>query len=549
MNKTGFFILTLMLGFTFTIANAQNLVLNGDLELWDNTTTPTDWDKAENITQNTDVVHGGTYSAMHTSADGTQDLQQDLTGIVSGTNYTIRYYYYDNDPMARTRIWSYWMSGDEYLDDNEAELRPNEYSTDNPEWIMYEYTLNAPATADGFRFEVRVYKQDGQSGGSVYYDDFLFEVAGIAPEPTNYPTGFVAEASGLTINLTWMDAVGEQLPSGYLILASDNSQIDPPVDGIPVEDDSDMSDGHGALNIPFGVETCSFGNLQPDMTYYFVIYPYTNGGANIDYKTDGTAPSASALTSNVIILNYENFNDTTLGDWMQYSVVGNDQVWYAQEKYGVDNSPNAKMTGYAGAPLENDDWLISPVLQAAESYKPLLEFWSATKYDGPEMLIKVSTDYDGSSDPYQAAWTEVTALLSPGNWEWTFSGTIDLSEIVQDQQPFYVAFQYLSTDAEAATWEVDEILISAEAQTGIEQVENPVMVSCYPNPVDEILNIKANTNDKLEIKLYDMSGKLMRLLKYSENAVDLSDLDAGMYFVVIHNIKTKKEEYHKILLK
>jgi len=110
-----------------TTTQAQEIMLNGDLELWDDPTNPTSWTKAENISQETGTVHGGTYSAGHTSADGTKDFQQDIAGIVGGNNYTISYYYYDNDDMARTRIWAYWLNGTTTLDDNEEELRSNNY--------------------------------------------------------------------------------------------------------------------------------------------------------------------------------------------------------------------------------------------------------------------------------------------------------------------------------------------------------------------------------------------------------------------------------------
>ena len=40
------------------ISHAQNLVLNGDLELWDDPENPTDWNKAESISQEITPVQG-----------------------------------------------------------------------------------------------------------------------------------------------------------------------------------------------------------------------------------------------------------------------------------------------------------------------------------------------------------------------------------------------------------------------------------------------------------------------------------------------------------
>jgi len=80
-------IVVIMFGLSNIVA-AQELVTNGDLEAWDNTTTPTSWDKAENITQETTIVHGDTYSAKQQA--GTSDLMQNVSGIVGGESYTIR---------------------------------------------------------------------------------------------------------------------------------------------------------------------------------------------------------------------------------------------------------------------------------------------------------------------------------------------------------------------------------------------------------------------------------------------------------------------------
>ncbi len=532
-----------------TFLYAQNLVLNGDLESWEDQTTPTDWEIIDNISQATFPVHGGTYSARHTSAETTQKFRQDVTGVQEGLNYTIKYYYFDNDPLARTRIYAYWMNGDNYLDENAAELRPNVYSTDQDDWMEFNVTLTAPPTADGFRYDVRVYKQDNTWGGSVFYDDFSFMPAEILPEPTNYPVDFEAIAAGLNANISWTDAVGEQLPTAYLILGSTSQQIDPPVDGTPVDDDPDLSDDSGAINIPFGQEAYTFTNLTPQDTYFFVIYPYTNGGQDIDYKTDGTAPTAEVTISDVIVLNYENFNDTTLGSWMQYSVVGPEQYWYVQEKYGVDNSPQAKMSGYSGGPIDNDDWLISPEINNPDAKNPTLEFWTATNYNGPVLKAMISTDYDGSGDPYTATWTELSAQLSGGNWDWVYSGVIDLSPFIEITQ-FYIAFNYTSTSAEAATWEVDEILITGEPDVGVQESEDIGKFVIYPNPSDGTVFIIGDISNISFVSIYSVDGKIIQSSAVQDKGMlDLSALEKGLYFIKISDSEGYLLSVQKVFLR
>ena len=116
------------------------------------------------------------------------------------------------------------------------------------------------------------------------------------PEPSNHCTNFTA-ANGTDpktqITLSWTDATGSIIPDGYLIKAAtgDYSNIVNPVDGTA------ENDGTYVKNIAAGVQTATFSNLNSSTTYYFKIFPYTNSGTNINYKTDGTIPQISWTTA------------------------------------------------------------------------------------------------------------------------------------------------------------------------------------------------------------------------------------------------------------
>lgn len=127
-----------------------------------------------------------------------------------------------------------------------------------------------------------------------------------APEPTNHVTGFTAgTATTSTIPLTWTDATGGTLPENYLIKASSVSYaaIADPVDGVP------ETDGALVQNVAQGVQAFTFINLNQGTPYYFKIYPYTNSGTSIDYKTTAPVPTATATTiASSALLLYEDFN-------------------------------------------------------------------------------------------------------------------------------------------------------------------------------------------------------------------------------------------------
>lgn len=151
-----------------------NLVANPGFEDWTDALAAS-WDNATyntGVTKSTNIKHGGSNSAMHTAptASGNFKIQQEVS-VEGGKTYKISYWFLDNDANAKSRIWSTWLATGSVLTDNKTELQPGTYSTDNAEWQQVTFQIQAPATADKFRFEVRTYK-DNAGGGFVYYDDF-----------------------------------------------------------------------------------------------------------------------------------------------------------------------------------------------------------------------------------------------------------------------------------------------------------------------------------------------------------------------------------------
>jgi len=109
-------------------------------------------------------------------------------------------------------------------------------------------------------------------------------------EPSNHVTNF---STGREITITWTDAVtGSQAPDGYLIKMSSSSyaSISDPVDG------TFESTSNTKKYVSYGVQTATMSPLSGSSTYYIKIFPYTNSGANIDYKTD--SPEQVTITLN-----------------------------------------------------------------------------------------------------------------------------------------------------------------------------------------------------------------------------------------------------------
>lgn len=124
----------------------------------------------------------------------------------------------------------------------------------------------------------------------------------------------------------------------------------------------------------------------------------------------------------------------------------------------------AKMSGYeSGTNNANEDWLISGAISLAGKTGVKLSFREAINYitSIEDAKVLISTNYTGNGDPSSATWDEVTGFTrSPGN-SWTFvdSGEVPLTQY--EGQTIYIAFKYVSSASDGATWEVGRVLLTA----------------------------------------------------------------------------------------
>ncbi len=395
------------------------------------------------------------------------------------------------------------------------------------------------------------FKQQSTASGQVCIDDIIWTEysSGPLPEPTNYPTNFVAASSPFTISLSWVDAVGSQLPTAYLIRGSASDNIGLPVDGVPVPDDPDLADGSGALNILPGVQGCTFTNLPGNTPYYFKIFPYTNSGSIINYKTDGVPPAADATTPNISIINSENFNSGNFGAWASMTVAG-DTSWIIDMTHGVGGTPCAKSSGYyGGASHITEMWLFSPAMNFNQYSGESLNFQTAKNYTGPALEVLVSNDFNGTGNPNNFTWTPLTATLSAGGWAWTPSGNIDISAIMGSN--VYVAFKFTSTDTESATWEVDDIVILGVSSVGIPETKENQGFTLAPNPSDGNFRLVFGDNSLKEIRILSVIGTELHRFNTSqyEHGINLTELPSGIYFIQVIKAESDKPELKKMVIR
>lgn len=456
------------------------------------------------------------------------------------------------DPNSETDVFQFTLGGstgawtlfDEvkggYLyasSSSSNQLKTQANNNANGEWSIVfnaDGTAEVVAQGDNTRNNMRFNPNNGTPLFSCYAETSsvdtrvsFYKAGGSSqsdPEPTNYPTNFAGEPNGVDVTLTWTDATGAQLPAKYLVVAS-TGNIPVPTDGEPVPD------GTLAKNVAYGVQTVTFSGLQGGVSYHFAIFPYTNSGANIDYKTDGNYPTVTAITEEIYNLLYEEFEED-LGSFFAYNAYG-EQVWHQATYQG---NGYAQMNGYAdGASHQNEDWLIgyveiSPNMVFNEVW---LEFKTAMKYEGDQLRVALSSDYDGDSEPGEFEWVDLTDAFdySAGNYEWVESGKVDITGMIPNYPcSFYVAFIYTSSDEMAASWEVDDVKVTGTNVNAVNEVEMSA-ISLYPNPASE--QVTCTLDDDAEVSIFDMTGRMVSVseCKAGQAQLGVSELESGVYFV------------------
>jgi hypothetical protein len=213
-----------------------------------------------------------------------------------------------------------------------------------------------------------------------------------------------------------------------------------------------------------------------------------------------------------------------LGVMTTQSVVGS-QEWYWDD-YGY-----AKVSGYSGGQVANEDWLVTPMLDLAGNYQTVsLVFDEAINYAGTiedQQEVYVSTDYAG--DASTATWTKLTVTNRPVGDSWTFVTVdpISLNDYIGEAS-VYIGFKYTSTDTEAATWEVDDVTVEV-TEVGIAGA-NVKDLTIYPNPAQNEVFVSGIEHIS-NVEIISLDGKVVMSETTDNNRIDVSSVEGGMYII------------------
>ena len=507
MKKVLLFLLTSF--FSFGAINAQNLLLNGGFENWDDATHPTSWNKVATTSKETTIKHGGDYSVKH--VEGKKEAFGQTFAVTPEKTYKFTVWFYvNNGDGNNARIWcNYIGDSGTYYNADEVVSGPGgtcstcylNYKKANDEWHKYEAIVTIPDTISSFYYELRAYG----SSATVYWDDLVVEE--YTPTGTltlTSPNGGETYDAGDEVTLTWTSSEVDNVKFEVLSDEGWDSFIEGPV-----------SAALGELLITIPPNTWDWDGYKIRVVDYTV--------ASINDESDATF----TINGHDTELLGEDFSSGNLGDFEAVSLSG-DQVWTV-----LKGKSYAKMSGYVKGYHANEDWLISPAINLEQTTDEILEFYTAAEESkGAKVIsVKYSTDYDGQGDPSPATWTEFdTYALSPGSWEWTFSGYLDLSSMSGD---LYVAFIYTSTNTEGKTWKVTDIFVSGiNDQASAVAVIDEKQVKILPNPLGSVMNISTD-KEVASVVFFNMVGQIANKAFVVNNTVSTANLTNGMYIVQI----------------
>lgn len=173
--------------------------------------------------------------------------------------------------------------------------------------------------------------------------------------------------------------------------------------------------------------------------------------------------TVTAQTTTVLdqtLLTQDSFNTFT-----PVSVTGF-QSWYFLAPYG------AVCNGYSGGQsFENEDWLISPVMNLSQMDNVQLTF-EHTRGNTAVMNVGVSQGWykafataSYTGNPATTQWTELTPLNQnlTTAWEFISSGALVIPDAAKSQNS-RIAFRYISSAAQSAMWEIKNMKVTGEPE-------------------------------------------------------------------------------------
>ncbi len=375
------------------------------------------------------------------------------------------------------------------------------------------------------------------------------------PEPTNHVTSFTVTVNGYDqIDLTWTENDGTQAPAGYLIKASTSDNITNPTDSTAVSDNSTIGSNSGAKNISHGTISYEWIELDAETDYYFKIYPYTNSGSDIDYKTDGTIPNGNATTG--VEPAAPTAEDLYITEVCGDGVDGtNDDDGFMEIYNNSDHAislRNVKARYYNTNPNDPSQIVVLSGEIASGTFVIITQ--NETNFNSEYSIIPDFSGsnfyFNGGDDGCDIYYVTTTTILDKFNdngvsatpWTWNDNYTYERNSINSgaDSLNWTEITSGIATPGVTNSTPLSDDVSIKENYTKI--ADKYELGRTYPNPFNPTFTIplKLNKNAFVNIQLVNILGQKVLQIENSQMAVGDNDLkvnceslNSGVYFVKV----------------
>lgn len=226
------------------------------------------------------------------------------------------------------------------------------------------------------------------------------------------------------------------------------------------------------------------------------------------------------------------FNDNSFDGWMGYDADGDGHQWELHNSTvsgGMDASYGIYSSCYNSGELTPENYLYTDKAYLITETSKLHFFHCQSDLVYYEENFGVIVSENGIN--FYVVWSKrYTEPNADGKWGEEY---IDLSEFAGKNM--YIGFLHYDCNGFTANGiRIDNVELTSD---GVSVAENNISFEVYPNPAENKLVI--NTDEEIEnVSIVAMNGVVLYDGIYDKEGMDVSELNAGVYFV---NVKKGNE--------